>query len=38
MKKVPHMKPKDDPVKLISKLVKTQSTKLEVDSSFIPMK
>ena len=38
LKNVPHMKPKEDPVKLISKDVSTQSKKLADDSSFIPMK
>jgi hypothetical protein len=38
LKNVPHIKPKDDPVILINKLVKTQSKKFAVDSSFIPMK
>jgi hypothetical protein len=38
LKKVPHIKPKEDPVKLIRTLVKTQSQKLTLDSSFIPMK
>jgi hypothetical protein len=38
LKKVPHMNPKDEPVKLISTLVKTQSQKFAGDSSFRPMK
>ena len=38
LKKVPHMKPKEDPVMLINIEVMTQSQKFAEDSSFIPMK
>ncbi len=38
LKNVPHMKPKEEPVMLISIEVSTQSQKFATDSSFIPMK
>ena len=38
LKKVPHMKPKEEPVMLINIEVMTQSQKFAEDSSFIPMK